>query len=66
MQLECYKTLWGHNGGFALACQQAQAAGFTGVEGPAPESRSEQARWRQHAAQRSDQACLISAGYHED
>lgn len=28
--------------------------------------RARQARWRQHAAQRSDQACLISAGYHED
>lgn len=47
MKLECYKTLWGHAGSFALACTQAQAAGFTGVEGPAPASRDEQSRWRQ-------------------
>lgn len=47
MQLECYKTLWGHTGGIARACKQAQAAGFTGVEGPAPASHDEQSRWRQ-------------------
>jgi sugar phosphate isomerase/epimerase len=47
MQLECYKTLWGHTDGFARACRLAQAAGFTGVEGPAPEAPDEQSRWRQ-------------------
>lgn len=47
MQLQCYKTLWGHSGSFALACQQAKAAGFTGVEGPAPASAREQADWRE-------------------
>jgi sugar phosphate isomerase/epimerase len=46
MKLECYKTLWGHTGSFAQACQQALAAGFSGVEGPAPESRGEQDTWQ--------------------
>jgi len=48
MKLECYKTLWGHDGSFALACQQALEAGFDGVEGPAPASGKEQRIWRQH------------------
>jgi len=47
MQLQCYKTLWGHTGSFALACQQAQTAGFSGVEGPAPAYEHEQLAWRQ-------------------
>lgn len=47
MELECYKTLWGHTGSFAWACQQALSAGFTGVEGPAPESGRERREWRQ-------------------
>jgi sugar phosphate isomerase/epimerase len=46
MELQCYKTLWGHNGSFAQACQQALAAGFTGVEGPAPASSEYQHTWR--------------------
>ncbi len=48
MELECYKTLWGHNGSFAEACQQARQAGFRGIEGPAPASRQERERWRRH------------------
>ncbi len=48
MKLECYKTLWGHTGSFARACQQALEAGFAGVEGPAPASGKEQDIWRQH------------------
>ncbi len=47
MQLQCYKTLWGHTGGFARACQQAKAAGFAGLEGPAPAPVREQQAWRQ-------------------
>jgi sugar phosphate isomerase/epimerase len=47
VRLECYKTLWGHAGGIADACQQARVAGFAGVEGPAPASRDEQSRWRE-------------------
>ncbi|HEY6131140.1 MAG TPA: TIM barrel protein [Halioglobus sp.] len=50
MELECYKTLWGHIGSFSQACQQALAAGFSGVEGPAPASRVEQASWRKQLA----------------
>ena len=36
MQLRLFKTLWGHHGSFADAIAQAQAAGFNGIEGPAP------------------------------
>jgi len=47
MKLECYKTLWGHTGDIAQACQQARTAGFTGLEGPAPTTGREQDIWRQ-------------------
>ena len=46
MELECYKTLWGHTGTFVQACERARAAGFEGIEGPAPTSRQEQSTWR--------------------
>lgn len=42
MQLQLFKTLWGHQGGFAEACQQALAAGFDGIEGQAPIEKTEQ------------------------
>lgn len=48
MKLECYKTLWGHAGSFAQACQQAKEAGFTGLEGPAPASYDERSLWQRH------------------
>lgn len=47
MELQCYKTLWGHEGSFVQACQQAVDAGFSGVEGPAPAAKTERAAWRQ-------------------
>lgn len=47
MEMECYKTLWGHPDTFLQACEQAQSAGFSGVEGPAPTSEKEQDSWRQ-------------------
>ncbi len=47
MELQCYKTLWGHTGGFAQACRQASEAGFSGVEGPPPVATGEQEQWRQ-------------------
>lgn len=53
MELECYKTLWGHTGTFAEACEQAAAAGFAGVEGPAPDDPRERSEW---------QALLASSG----
>lgn len=46
MALQLFKTLWGHEGSFELACQQAVAAGFAGIEGPAPEDPREQQAWR--------------------
>ena len=45
MELECYKTMWGHTGSFAEACSQALAAGFNGIEGPAPASREARDEW---------------------
>lgn len=47
MELECYKTLWGHTGSFPQACEQALAARFSGVEGPAPGSLREREEWQQ-------------------
>lgn len=47
IQLQLYKTLWGHPGTFESACRQAVARGFAGIEGPAPMSVAEQAQWRQ-------------------
>ncbi|AJD49445.1 hypothetical protein S7S_15165 [Isoalcanivorax pacificus W11-5] len=36
MQLQLYKTLWGHTGSYADAVQQAQDAGFQGIECAVP------------------------------
>jgi len=36
MKLELFKPLWGHEGTIAEAVGQAAAAGFDGIEGPAP------------------------------
>lgn len=36
MQLGLFKTLWGHAGDLTAAAEQALAAGFDGIEGPAP------------------------------
>ena len=38
MNLQLFKTLWGHEGATELAIEQALAAGFSGLEGPAPEN----------------------------
>jgi sugar phosphate isomerase/epimerase len=35
MELQLFKTLWGHNGALADAAEQAVAAGFVGLEGNA-------------------------------
>ena len=45
MKLNLFKTLWGHTGSFAEACQQATQAGFDGIEGPAPSDPKEQGQW---------------------
>ncbi len=47
MELECYKTMWGHTGSFAEACRQALAADFDGIEGPVPESRQTRDEWQE-------------------
>ncbi len=36
MELQLFKTLWGHQGGYKLAAEQAVGAGFDGLEGPIP------------------------------
>lgn len=38
MQLDLFKTLWGHAGTLEEAAQLALEAGFTGIEAPAPEA----------------------------
>jgi sugar phosphate isomerase/epimerase len=38
MKLKIYKTLWGFDGDYSKAIEQACDAGFDGIEGPAPEA----------------------------
>ena len=40
MQLQLFKTLWGHSGSLLEAADQAVAAGFAGLEGNADVSQS--------------------------
>lgn len=44
MELQLYKTLWGHEGSLAAAASQAAAAGFAGLEGNAdvPQARRDE------------------------
>jgi hypothetical protein len=42
MQLELFKTLWGHSGSYAEAAEQAVAAGFAGLEATLPLDKSRQ------------------------
>jgi len=44
MQLEVYKTLWGHTGSVDQAACLAREAGFQGLEAPAPALEDSQAR----------------------
>lgn len=46
MQLQLYKTMWGVEGDFEAACIEAKEAGFTGIEGKAPEDVQERAYWK--------------------
>lgn len=46
MQLKLYKTLWGFDGDYVGAVAAAAAAGFDGIEGPAPEDADERRRFR--------------------
>ncbi len=50
MQLQLFKTLWGHAGSPAEAAQQAHDAGFDGIEGPVPVDAAEQAALAQALA----------------
>lgn len=42
MQLQIFKTLWGHAGSFEEAASQAMSADFNGIEGPIPQQASKQ------------------------
>ena len=46
MQLQRFKTMWGFEGDFETACAEAHAAGFDGIEGPAPENAETRAYWK--------------------
>ncbi|MDM5271953.1 TIM barrel protein [Sulfurovum sp. zt1-1] len=46
MRLQCFKTMWGYEGDFEIACQEAKAAGFDGIEGSAPISSDERTYWK--------------------
>lgn len=47
MKLKTFKTLWGHQGSISEACQQAIEAGFSGIEGRAPEHNTIQSQWNE-------------------
>ncbi|MDL2198707.1 TIM barrel protein [Halopseudomonas aestusnigri] len=47
MQCDLFKTLWGHQGSFESAALLASAAGFTGIEAPAPEHDDQRAELAQ-------------------
>lgn len=47
MELRLFKTLWGHFGDYEDAIHQASAAGFQGIEGPAPDNSVEAKRLRE-------------------
>ena len=40
MELQLFKTLWGHEGTIAEAADLALEAGFSGIEGPVPAGES--------------------------
>lgn len=42
MQLNTFKTLWGNSLPIEAACEQAVNAGFSGIEGQAPDNRPQQ------------------------
>jgi len=41
MRLKLFKTLWGHTTSFEDAARQVIDAGFDGIEGPSPESKTD-------------------------
>ena len=45
MKLTLFKPLWGHQGTLFDAVNQATAASFHGIEGPAPKDPGEKAEW---------------------
>lgn len=50
MQLKLFMTLWGFDGDYVGAVEAAAAAGFDGIEGPAPEDADERRRFRRALA----------------
>jgi len=50
MQLKLFKTLWGVDEPIDVACKQAVAAGFDGIEGPAPDATHQAYFFKQQLA----------------
>jgi sugar phosphate isomerase/epimerase len=46
MELKIFKTLWGHTGSFAAACEDAVKAEFDGIEGPSPSAKGLRSDYR--------------------
>lgn len=64
MELQLYKTLWGHEGSLAAAASQAAAAGFVGLEGNADSlPRDELAAALQTRDLRYIQEIVTAGGY---
>lgn len=47
MKLENFKTMWGFEGDFEIACIEAKEAGFEGIEGRAPLDQEEREYWKE-------------------
>ncbi|MFT5659946.1 MAG: hypothetical protein ACI9TV_000579 [Sulfurimonas sp.] len=47
MKLENFKTMWGFEGNFEIACIEAKEAGFEGIEGRAPLDQDQRDYWKQ-------------------
>lgn len=48
MKLKIFKTLWGHGGSHREAVEQCAAAGFDGIEAPAPEDAAARREFSAH------------------
>jgi sugar phosphate isomerase/epimerase len=64
MQLQLFKTLWGHSGPLSAAADQARAAGFVGLEGnvDVPLQRREELQAVLHAADLRFIQEIVTAG----
>lgn len=63
MRIAYFKTLWGHQGSLSEAIDQARAARFDGIEGPAPQAPEDKDEFRARLdAHRMDYIAEVTTG----